>query len=59
MVGVDLDVLVVELLFFESDPDALHERAKPSREKFQGMFCGVGLLSINVDVSVAHNFRLP
>ena len=30
MVGVHFDVLVGEGLFFEGDPDALHEGAEPA-----------------------------
>ena len=35
MVGIDFDVLVLDALLLESDPDALDERAKPARVELE------------------------
>ena len=43
MVRVYLNVLVRYTLFFESYPDSLDERAKPSRIELQGVLCRVRL----------------
>jgi hypothetical protein len=49
VVRVHFDVLVVDILFFESDPYALDEGAKPAGVEFEWM---VGLMGLFVSAVV-------
>lgn len=42
VVGVDFDVLVGDLLFFQHQPDALHEGAEPAGVELERLRGGVG-----------------
>lgn len=57
VVGVYFDVLVGDVLFFECDPDALDEGAKPTRVEFEGVIRGVGLYDPVSDVSDGFGVR--
>jgi len=43
MVGVHFDVVVLDALFLEEDPNTLDERAEPAGVEFQGLGGGMGL----------------
>jgi hypothetical protein len=43
MVGIDLDVLVLDVLLLKCDPDALYKGTEPTRVQLQSAFCRVGL----------------
>jgi hypothetical protein len=50
VVGVDFDVLVGDVLLFESDPDALHEGAEPARIQLQWVLGFMVLTVLEQDV---------
>lgn len=47
MVGIDFDVLVLDALFFERDPEALDEGAEPAGVEDEGCFDGVRLRCVS------------
>lgn len=54
VVGVYFDILVLDLLFFEHEPDSLHEGAEPACVELQGV---LGNMS-PVNASVSLLFRV-